>query len=293
MYSTVQASSASRRTTTILLTHECLVLLITSYIHRNIKDLMNHVIEEGNRIWEGTRRAETWMIYHDHLKIWWEKESQEYLKTLPCPIEGNPNRTWYDRQIKICGENNQKVERRYKNCLPGDSPELMPLDCHLFADLQEGAAKNVALTFHILDGDEDAHLKYSFATPAKVFEALQRTIAAGCPSPKRISEDIGRIFTETLGRIIAAEGCYIEDSSKKIMRHGVRAEAAAEHKRESVPVDPSVVAGFQKMVKKMKNGEGLSFLFDESEDVLVNDTLTTLPLTDDPDDDDNEEDVDC
>jgi hypothetical protein len=91
-----------------------------------------------------------WLIYHDHLKIWWEKESQDYLKSLPCPIKGNPDRTWYDRQIKICGEtDNAKVHTRYKNCLPGDSPELMPLDNHLFANLQVGASKNVALTYHI------------------------------------------------------------------------------------------------------------------------------------------------
>jgi hypothetical protein len=52
------------------------------------------------------------MIYHNHLKmIWWEKDSQDYLKSLPCPIEGNPNRTWYDQQIKIRIESNAKVDR--------------------------------------------------------------------------------------------------------------------------------------------------------------------------------------
>jgi hypothetical protein len=40
---------------------------------------MDHVISEGKRIWAGTDREETWMIYHDHLKIWWEKESHDYL----------------------------------------------------------------------------------------------------------------------------------------------------------------------------------------------------------------------
>jgi hypothetical protein len=141
---------------------------------RTITDLMDHIIAEGNRVYKGTKREDTWLIFHDHLKIWWEKESQEYLKSLPCPIEGSPSRTWWDRQIKICGdENNAKVSKRYRNCLPGDSPELMPLDCHLFADLKEGAGKNVALTFHINENDENAALKYSFATPKKVYSALQ------------------------------------------------------------------------------------------------------------------------
>jgi hypothetical protein len=249
---------------------------------------MDHAMAEGNRIWAGTGREDTWMMYHDALSVWWEKESQDYLKSLPCPIEGNPNRTWYDRQIKICGENNDKVSNRYKNCLPGDSPELMPLDCHLFADLQEGAAKNVAITYHIKATDEDVALKYSFATPAKVYESLQRTIAAGCPSPKRISEDIKRIFEETLGRIVEAEGCYIEDDSKKIVRSGVRAEAAQQHKRETIPVDASALTRFNTMVEKMQNGGGVSFLFDMTNDDgfdMPNDTLTTVPLPDDDDDD--------
>jgi hypothetical protein len=109
-------------------------------------------------------------------------------KSLPCPIEGNPSCTCYDQQIKIIGENSHaKVAARYKNCLPGDSPEMMPLDYHLFADLKERAARDVALIFHLTANNNEWALKYSFATPAKVFQALQRTIAEGCPSNKRIS----------------------------------------------------------------------------------------------------------
>jgi hypothetical protein len=121
---------------------------------RSVKQLMDHVISEGIRIFADSNCAHTWMIYHDHLKIWWEKETQAYLKTLPCPIEGWESQTWYNRQIFICGKtNNGLVSKGYQNCLPGDSPKLMSLDCHLFADLQEGAAKNVALTYHISKGD--------------------------------------------------------------------------------------------------------------------------------------------
>jgi hypothetical protein len=233
------------------------------------------------------------MFYHDHLSIWWEKETQAYLKTLPCPIDGNPNHTWHDRQIKICGQNNNnKVAKRYKGCLPGDSPELMPQDNHLFNDAQEGSAKNVALTYHIKEGDEDFAMKYSFAAPAKVYDAIQRTIAAGCPSPKRIAEDIKRIFEETLQRIVEAKGCYIEDSSKKIERRGYRAVAAAEYKRETIPVDASALAAFHKMVDNMDSGGGVSFVFDKNEEAVINDTLTTVlgpaaAAADDDDDDKN------
>ena len=56
----------------------------------------------------------------------------------------------------------------------------MPLDNHLFTDLQEGTSKNIALTYHIKEKkkpkknepldpnpDPDANIKYSF------FDALQ------------------------------------------------------------------------------------------------------------------------
>jgi hypothetical protein len=95
-------------------------------------------------------------------------------------------------------------------CLPGDSPEMMPLDRHLFADLKVGAARYVAITFHLTENDEEWALKYSFATSAKVFQSLQRTIAEGCPSNKRMSQDVNRIFEETLGRILGAKGCFIK-----------------------------------------------------------------------------------
>ena len=49
-----------------------------------------------------------------------------------------------------------------KNTFPGDSPELMPLDCHLFSDIKEGVAQNVALSFSLKDDDP---YKYSLGTP--------------------------------------------------------------------------------------------------------------------------------
>jgi hypothetical protein len=61
----------------------------------------------------------------------------------------------------------------------------MPLDNHLFANIQEGAAKNVAFTYHIKEDGNDAPLKYSFATPHTVFDSLQRTNLSGCP-PQRL-----------------------------------------------------------------------------------------------------------
>jgi hypothetical protein len=181
----------------------------------------------------------------------------------------------------------------------------MPLDNHLFADLQEGAGKNVALSHHIKFGDPFFHRKYSFATPRKVYESLQRTIAAGCPSSNRIIEDISRVFCSTLQRIIDANGTYIEDSSTKKIRHGVRAEAASieRKKRETLPVDSAMMDHFLGMVDRMKEGGGVTFAVDETmeeledaEEILAT-TLTTRNneeddedgVTEGPDEDDEED----
>jgi hypothetical protein len=127
----------------------------------------------------------------------------------------------------------------------------MPLDNHLFGNLQEGAAKNVALTYYIKEGDPNAGLKYSFATPWKVYRSLQRTIQAGCPSKMRIKEDINRVFLETLQQILDAKGTYIEENSRKSVRHGVREEARlAAKKRDTLPVvDNAMLDLFTEMIQ--------------------------------------------
>ena len=107
---------------------------------------------------------------------------------------------------------------------------------------------------------------------------------------------VKRIFDETLGRIVEAQGCYIEDSSKLILRSGVRAEAAAQHKRETIPVDASVLTSFHKMVENMKSGGGVSFVFDNDVAEVCHDTLTTIPVTDDDfdgNDNDSNDEEDC
>lgn len=201
-----------------------------------IHEMIDHIIKEGNRIFADTKRKDTWMIYHDHLKIFWEKETIEYMKSLKCPNEEQPDRTWFDRVIKLEGTYSDSVHPRYKAKLPGDSPELMPLDCHLFADIKEALARNIALSFWL---PPDHPAKYSAATPNQIYKSLCRTIGEGrCPPAKRIEEDICRIRKETLQRIIDAEGTYIEDKadkptqSRRQVRHGVRLSLATAQKKD-------------------------------------------------------------
>lgn len=134
---------------------------------------------------------------------------------------------------------------------PGDSPETMPLDNHLFADVNEGVSRNVAFTFDL--DDDDPH-KYSLATPRKAYQSIQRTIKAGCPCESRILEDILRI-PRTLKRIIDAQGAYVDDSDGT--RHGVRDTTRRELRRNTV--DSAVMASFLQRVQQMKEGKGVLF----------------------------------
>ena len=238
----------------------------------SIKEFIVHTIAEGTKAYKGTRRQDTFMLWHDRLSILWEKQTQEWLKRLQCPIEGWTDRTWADRFVRIRGEYNDQVNSYYADSLPGDSPELMPLDCHLFSDIKEGVSRNVAYSFFLKDEDP---AKYSLRSPKFVFNAIERTVRNGCPSNYRVHQDIMRI-PDTLRRIREMGGSYIDDSStkatratpkKKAARHGVREESEQENKRRN-KVDPVLQDKFDAMIKDMLDGKGLPFVV-PNDDCLV------------------------
>ena len=56
--------------------------LPTTFKYVCITDIMDHVIAEGNRIFEGSTHEHDWCIYHDRLSQWWEKDAQAYLAAM-------------------------------------------------------------------------------------------------------------------------------------------------------------------------------------------------------------------
>jgi hypothetical protein len=58
---------------------------------RSVHHMINHMIDEGNRVFAKTDRAETWMHYHNNLSIFLGKETVEYLKSknVPSPMTQN------------------------------------------------------------------------------------------------------------------------------------------------------------------------------------------------------------
>ena len=98
------------------------------------------------------------------------------------------------------------------NKLMGDSPELMPLDSSLFNDLIEGVALHVVGTTTLPKGE-----RYSMGLPDDAWRTMCE-VWSRAPSSERIIEDIDR-FKKAVEKIIAAEGCYVEEYDA---RHGHR-----------------------------------------------------------------------
>ena len=168
----------------------------------SIQELVDHTIDEGNRLFAGTAFANTWLIYHDALPQWWEKETQDHIQS-----RGFANRQW-----RANAETNAVLPRHYRDRLMGDSPELMPLDSSLFSDLIEKVAWLVVSTTSLKA--EGKH--YSMDTPDNAWKTM---VAAWGEIPqKRVVDDIKR-FESALDAIIAADGAYVSD---KDLRNGHR-----------------------------------------------------------------------
>ncbi len=208
----------------------------------SIKELIDHVIDEGNRLFADTAYANTWMIYHDALPQWWEKGAQHHIRS----------RGFAERQWKARGDTNDKVAAHYRGKLMGDSPELMPLDSSLFSDLIEKVAWLVVATAK-MEGED----KFSMATPD---EAWRTMVAAWDLVPaERILADMSR-FTTALDAIIAANGAYVSDADlrnghRQAMQRLVRGGALRDGGGNRAAIAARVEAGLNQV---MATWEGLT-----------------------------------
>ncbi|KAJ1412691.1 hypothetical protein B484DRAFT_467833, partial [Ochromonadaceae sp. CCMP2298] len=88
-----------------------------------ITEIIDHVISESKRMYAGTSCQDTFIIFHDGLKQWWEKEAQAYIR----------EKGFGDRQLRAVGKTNEGTI--YHNKVVGDSPEMCrTLDAQGFAD---------------------------------------------------------------------------------------------------------------------------------------------------------------
>ena len=178
---------------------------------------MKHVVYWSTIAYAGSTHEHDFMIYHDALGQWWEKEAQEFIATLG----------FRDRQWRALGTTNAGT--RYEGRLVGDSPELCRgLDSHGFADLKNAMNLNSALSCAMYaQGDPR---RFEMGTPAQVMNTMKRcwTIA---PSSERIIEDI-EAFPRVVHKIIEARGIvvldeYLRDGKRRVKKDGEEAKLKA------------------------------------------------------------------
>ena len=119
-----------------------------------IKELVTHIVEESETLFKGTDHEGNWYFFHDALTTMTSAEtvawmrSKDYLKYWILP------------------QHDLLINTRYHNKLPGDSPELMPMDSTLNKDIDDSAKRHVAVTSH-LEWSKNCkdQRKFSLATP--------------------------------------------------------------------------------------------------------------------------------
>ena len=175
------------------------------------------VIKEGNRLFRDMPFKDTWKVYHDALPQWWEKGAQAFME----------EQGFKDRQWRCNGFTNLLVAKYYRNKLMGDSPELMPLDSSLFNDLIEGVALHVVGSTTLEKGK-----RYLMGLPNDAWRTMCE-VWEKAPSSARVIQDVDR-FLVALHKIIAAEGCYVEEydahhGHRKAMQKAVKGGGGVQH----------------------------------------------------------------
>jgi hypothetical protein len=174
----------------------------------SIKDIIDHVITESTAVYADTDKADTFLIYHDALSLWWSKEAQQYIES----------QGFGSRQLKCLTPTNDGG--RYANKLVGDSPELCRgLDSHGFADLKRSTMVHLALSSKYAKDDVR---KFKMGTPQEVWSTLQRCWTLE-PTSERIVEDIMKL-PDILRKIIECNGCVVQDLNFRTGRRYRRAD---------------------------------------------------------------------
>ncbi|KAJ1421305.1 hypothetical protein B484DRAFT_465573 [Ochromonadaceae sp. CCMP2298] len=148
-----------------------------------ITSLIDHVISESKRMYAGTPYADSFIIFHNGLSQWWEKEAQDYIRAL----------SFGDRQLRYYGDTNKG--NRYHGKL--------------------------SMAFHTSLSStypEDDPRRFGMGTPPAVWRTMTRCWEME-PTSDRLVEDI-MAFEHVLGVVVEHRGCVVAD---KFLRTGRRA----------------------------------------------------------------------
>jgi hypothetical protein len=172
---------------------------------------MCHLIGEGNRHHpEGTPFHNSWYLYHDALKTWWEPEAQSFLPTFLGFAT--------HRQLRITDPH---VPAAYFEKVCGNSMEFSRgLDSFGFSRFKKSVGDHVALSQAYIPLDD--HRRFGAGTPKELQSTMERVWQVS-PSRESIVKDI-LDFPRVLQLIKAAQGIAVDDLA---IRHGKRATSTS------------------------------------------------------------------
>ena len=179
-----------------------------------ICNYVEHIMVESERVMKGTIHEKTWMVYHDALAIMTAKSTKEWM------AQKEYLKRWILPSDDLYDNLPTNVRKSYQGKPVGNSPEFMPLDCHLNQDIHACHHYHAQITQHIPDENP---LKFTSSTPKRLADSYIRLTHPDTgivPSSDRILEDIQRVLL-SLERVREARGCIIDETG----RSGRRFEA--------------------------------------------------------------------
>jgi hypothetical protein len=128
----------------------------------------------------------------------------------------------------------RSVNRRSRNKLVGDSPELCPLDSNLFSDFEFAMRQNVAYTYWLPHDHPDKYLTGTAKGDQRLME--ETWDHPGAVTSERIVEDICR-FIPAMDAILAANGAKVPELDQRRGR------------RQTKPYTPPVIEAVEELMK--------------------------------------------
>ena len=150
-------------------------------------------------------------IYHDALVQLTCAKTQKYVND---KYEGK-----FIKPVMGCNDNTP-----YAGRLIGNSPELNPLDCSLFADLTSAITRHICLTSHM---DEKDARKFTLTITGKITSVVDRLWNPHSPcaiAPERIATDINKVL-RSMHKIIEYNNTIVPHLGN---RNGIRAEKSGQ-----------------------------------------------------------------
>jgi len=164
----------------------------------DIRDLVTHIVTE-------TRAAGKTYFYHDALTLMTCKSTREWMK------EQGYLKMWFLPEQKLF-----EVDPNLKSFfgrVPGNSPEMMPLDKRLNKDLHEIVNQHYVLTNDLKQEDSR---RFGLETPKQVALSYKRIwdpMNGVGPISDRIVQDINLVFEDAIPRIIIRKGKCLDDNN--------------------------------------------------------------------------------